>query len=192
MRALERLEADLRASGFHTEAREARAVLLDARLRDGSTGQARELIALDPTSPLSRLGRARLDLALGKDRDALENLRVLVGEARLPVDIRIQAHAHLAAALLRRGSVNEARMAAVVAAALLEVRHRSYLEDLRLHRILARVFRRVGEEGRSLSHRFAARRALRRLVRAASTPHEGMRLARQQWRTDRRIERVAG
>ena len=109
----------------------------------------------------------------------------------LPADLRASAYAHLADACVQQGREFQARQAAVAAAALLEVSHRSRANDARLHLILARVFARVGESGRAIGHRSMARRGMRKLVRAAADAQEGRRLVRRHWRSDPRPRRQA-
>ncbi len=185
LRLLERAERDLRAAGLDVDADVARAVLFDARLRAGNVEDAQRTLDGSRTVPTARLGRARLDLATGKPPgNASSTLEQLGADVSLSADLRALAYAHLADAHRRQEKLVEARESAVAAAALMEVRDRGHMDDLRIHRILARVFQRVGETGRAVGHRFAARRQLRALIRAASDPREGRRLARAQWRVD--------
>lgn len=190
MRLLERCEQELRAAGLEAEADEARALLFDARLRSGNMRSAAALLHDQPGAPSLRLGRARLDLVSGREPEASVSLERLACDPSLSIDLRTVAYGHLAEALLRQGRLREARAAAVSASALLEVQHRSRRDDLRTHRILARVFQGLGDEGRAAGHRAAARRHLRSLLAAAVNPRESLRLARAQWRTDPRRDAV--
>nr|MDJ0974501.1 hypothetical protein [Planctomycetota bacterium] len=154
---------------------------------------AAALLHDQPGAPSLRLGRARLDLVSGREPEASVSLERLASDPSLSIDLRTVAYGHLAEALLRQGRLREARAAAVSASALLEVQHRSRRDDLRTHRILARVFQEIGDEGRAAGHRAAARRHLRSLLAAAVNPRESLRLARAQWRTDprQRAARIA-
>ena len=183
---LERIERDLRAAGLQAEADAARIALFDVCLRSGESDRARTILKHLGSTPLRHLSEARLSLATGLDERALQQLSRLAADMDLPADVRAAAYAHLANAHVMRGKSFEARQAAVAGAALLEVTHRSRANDARLHLILARVFSRVGESGRSVGHRSMARRGMRRLVRAAADAREGRRLVRRYWRSDPR------
>lgn len=184
LRLLESAERDLRMAGLVAEADEARALLFDTRLRTRDMSAAEQLLRVNASAPRIRLGRARFDLVRGRDPEASVVLEALACDPSLSIDLRTVAYAHLAEALRRQGRLIEARAAAISASALLEVQHRSRRDDLRIHRILARVFQEVGDSGRAAGHRAAARRHLRTLLAGANDPREGLRLARAQWRLD--------
>jgi len=185
LRLLERAERDLRSAGLDFDADIARAVLFDTRLRAGNLQEAERTLNGSGSAPTARLGRARLELATGRATGVASTLLEQLGsDVSLSADLRALAYAHLADAYRRQERLVDACEAAVAAAALMEVRDRGRMDDLRIHRILARVFARVGESGRAVGHRFAARRQLRSLIRAAADPREGRRLARAQWRVD--------
>ena len=189
---LSRCEADLRTAGFEDEADRARAALVDARLRAGDADSAEAILPAGPAHAVERLAAARVDLAAGRSAEACATFELLGADASLPADLRAACYARLADALRREGSLSEARAAAVAASGLLQVGHRSRANDARLHEVLARVFRSVGELGRAVGHRSAARRDMRNLVRAARDPHERHRLMRAFWRRDPRPGREAG
>jgi hypothetical protein len=188
---LERCEADLRTAGFQEEADRARAALVDARLRAGDPARAAEILPPGPRMAVERLAEARLHLAAGRSADACTAFELLGSDAALPADLRAACYAHLADALRCAGRLSEARAAAVAAAALLQVRGRNRADDARLHGVLARVFRSVGEPGRYVGHRSAARRGVRSLLRAVRDPRARRRLVRSVWRPDPRPGRRA-
>jgi len=189
---LVRCERDLRSAGFTTEADRARAALLDARLRAGDSRSAEALLPVVSPQAVERLAAARLDLAAGRVEQACGALELLGADGRLAADVRAACYTHLADALRLRGRLAEARAAAVAASALLQVTRRSRADDTRMHDALARVFRDVGEHGRAVGHRSAARRGMRSLVRAVEDPREGRRLMRSVWRRDPRPNRKTG
>ncbi|MDJ0522386.1 MAG: AAA family ATPase [Planctomycetota bacterium] len=189
---LVRCERDLRGAGFEPEADRARAAIVDARLRRGDRERARAILSVGPEQAAERLAEARLDLASGRFAEACAGFELLAGDADLPADVRATCYAHLAEALRQRQRMPEARAAAVAASALLEVTRRSQADDARLHDVLARVFRDVGEHGRAVGHRSAARRGMRTLARAATGSHERRRLIRTFLRRDPRPQRKTG
>lgn len=191
LRVLERLAKDLEASGLKTEADECLRLLFDARLRGGAVEDAKGLLRGAASSPNVKLGAARIHLVEGSERTAMTRLEELAVDATLPLEVRLSAYVHLADAYRRQGKLGDAREAAILAAALMEVRARNRMDDLRIHRVLARVFQEVGDVGRAMGHRVAARKRLRSLVRAATDAREGRRLARAQWRTDPTPELVS-
>ncbi len=181
---LQRCESDLRMAGFEDEAERARAALVDARLRAGDADSAEAILPAGPAHAVERLAAARVALASGRRHEACATFELLGADASLPADLRAACYARLAEALRRDGSLTEARAAAVAASGLLQVEHRSRANDARLHEVLARVFRSVGEPGRAVGHRSAARRGMRTLIRAARDPRERRRLMRSFWRRD--------
>ncbi len=191
-RLLVRCERDLRSAGFAEEADRARAALVDARLRAGDSERAQEILPIGPAQAVEELAAARLHLAAGRMEEACAGFELLGADGRLPPDLRATCYAHLADALRMRGRLPEARAAAVAASALLQVTRRSRADDARLHDVLARVFRDVGEHGRAVGHRSAARRGMRALARATDNPRERRRLIRSFWRRDPRPGRNVG
>jgi tetratricopeptide (TPR) repeat protein len=189
---LVRCERDLRSAGFTTEADRARAALLDARLRAGDSSSARELLPAGLGPAAEQLAAARLDLTAGRFDEACARLELLGADGRLAADVRAACYTHIADALRMLGRLPEARAAAVAASALLQITRRSRADDARMHDALARVFRDVGEHGRAVGHRSAARRGMRSLVRAVEDPREGRRLMRSFWRRDPRPDRRTG
>ncbi len=189
---LARCEGDLRTAGFIDEADRARAALADARLRAGDPDRAEAILTPGPAHAVERLAAARVDLAVGRTGQACATLELLGADMSLPADLRATCYARLAEALRVEGSLSEARAAAVAAAGLLQVGHRSRANDARLHKVLARVFRGVGEDGRAVRHRSAARRGMRSLIRSASDPRERRRLMRSFWRRDPGPDRQVG
>lgn len=189
---LARCEADLRSAGFVDEADRARAALVDARLRAGDADSAEAMMPAGPAHAVERLAGARVDLAGGRTAQACATFELLGADGSLPADLRAACYARLAEALRRDGSLSEARAAAVAASGLLQVSRRSRANDARLHKVLARVFRGVGEDAWAVRHRSAARRRMRTLVRAAQDPRERRRLMRSFWRRDPRPDRQAG
>lgn len=191
-RMLVRCERDLRGAGLTQEADHARAAVVDARLRAGDRLSAAEILSVGPEQALERMAAARLDLAAGRLEMACAGLQELGADAGLEADVRATCYVHLAEALRLRGRLAEARAAAVAASALLEVTRRSRADDARLHDALARVFRDVGEHGRAVGHRSAARRGMRTLARATPDPQERQRLIRTFLRRDPRPEGLTG
>ncbi len=189
---LVRCERDLRSAGFEEEADRARAALVDASLRSGDAGRARDILPVGPQKAVGRMAAARLHMAAGRVEEACAGFELLGADTHLPVDLRATCYAHLADALRTAGRLEEARAAAVAASSLLEVTRRNRADDVRLHDVLARVFRGVGDDGRAVGHRFAARRGMRTLARAASDPRERRRLMRNVWRRDPRPGRDVG
>ena len=191
-RMLARCEADLRQAGFPEEADRARAALVDARLRAGDAIQAAQILPPGPERAVERLAAARLDLAAGEVAEACAALELLGSDACLPVALRAMCYAQLADALRWEGRLQEARGAAVAAAALLLVERRDRSEDIQLHAVLARVFRGVGDPARAVGHRSQARQRMRALLRTARTPREGRRLLRALHVREVTVDRRAG
>jgi predicted Zn-dependent protease len=125
-----------------------------------------------------------MDLASERPREASGRLERLLSDASLPIMLRISAYAYLASAKSQLDDASGAREAAIAASALLEVHGRSRMNDLRMHRLLARVYASLGDGGRAVSHRSAAKRCLRGLLDAVGDREEGLRMARAQWRLD--------
>ena len=184
VRLLERCERDLRSAGLVHDADMARSLLFEARFRSGDLEAAREILRIRPEAAHARLGQARLDLASDQPRDAAGRLELLLKDTSLPVMMRISAYAYLASAKSQLEDQEGARAAAIAASALLEVHGRSRMNDLRIHRLLARVYRSLGDGGRAVGHRSAAKRCLRGLLDAVGDREEGLRMARAQWRLD--------
>ncbi len=182
---------DLATAGFGEEAGMAQAALFDARLRAGRALRAEEALPVRGVAAPVRLAASRLAFASGRDAEACAVLEVLSADMRVAVHLRATAYTHLADGYLRAGELERARAAAVAASALLEAPFRSRAEDARLHRILARVFREVGEHGRAVGQRAAARRCMRVLARAVGSGAERRRLVRSFWRRDPRPDQVA-
>lgn len=189
---LARCEADLRTAGFADEADRARAALADARLRAGDADSAGAILAAGPAHALERFAAARVALAYGRTREACAAFELLGADVTLQADLRAACYARLADALRIDGQLTEARAAAIAAAGLLQVGQRSRANDARLHEVLARVFRGVGEHARAVGHRAAARRRMRTLMRAARDPRERRRLMRAFWCRDPRPRRKVG
>lgn len=181
---LERSESDLRASGLDAEADQALALLGEAKIQEGRFAEAAGLLPESAAAPALRLARARLQVARGREQEAMKSLDELSCDMSLPADQRAAAYVLLAQAACQLGRMRDVRRAGVAAAALLEVTHRSRANDARLHLLLARTFARAGESGRAAGHRRLARRAMRVLVRAAVDAEEGRRLVRAHWRAD--------
>jgi hypothetical protein len=184
---LERCERDLRAAGLESEANAARAALFDARMGAGDLVRAEEAREGAARPPEVLLRAARLDIVMRAEKRAVATLRALALDAALPADLRAAAYAHLADAQLSLGRGSDARAAAGAAAALLEVSRRSRAHDARIHRLLARVFREVGDDARAAGHRAAARRGVRLLVKAGQSAPERRRIARVELADDRRL-----
>jgi tetratricopeptide (TPR) repeat protein len=196
IRLLERCERDLRSAGLVHDADMARSLLFEAKFRSGDLAAAREVLRIRPQAAQARLGLARLELASERPQEGARRLELLLGDASLPIMLRISCYAHLASAKAQLDDAAGAREAAVAASALLEVHGRSRMNDLRMHRLLARVFQALGDGGRAVSHRSAAKRCLRSLLDAVGDREEGLRMARAQWRLDpgtraRRLPSVA-
>ncbi len=184
IRLLERCERDLRTAGLVHDADMARSLLFEARFRSGDLEAAREVLRIRPEAAQARLGQARLDLASDRPRDAAGRIELLLTDTSLPFMLRISCYAHLASAKSQLDESSGAREAAIAASALLEVHGRNRMNDLRIHRLLARVYYSLGDGGRAVSHRSAAKRCLRGLLDAVGDREEGLRMARAQWRLD--------
>jgi hypothetical protein len=182
--ALERGIEALEAAGDLDAAREARDTLADETLRGGDVAAAARCARLEADDPVARLQRARVLKLTGEARRAAALLEALGSDPAVPVDLRAEAFARLAEHEAAEDRPGDAARLAHAASALLEVRHRSRREDPRVHRMLSRVFRDVGERATAIRHRLEARRTLRLPRPAPGAPREQRRWARMLWRDD--------
>ncbi len=185
LEALDPAVRDLEAAGLREEAAEVRAALVDARLVIGDVAEAERLVGSleDPAALLAKARVARLKGQLG----ACTNILETVGrDPAVPADLRAEAFARLAELQVESHAGLEAVRTAQSASALLELPHRSRRQDARLHRLLARVYRGVGEPARSAEHRAASRRALQLPVPVRGTASERLRWIRARWSRDPR------
>jgi hypothetical protein len=160
--ALEALDPVLHAldvQGPREVAAEVRAIALDARLSQGDLAGA-ERLAQGGADGAARLAQARVLRLRGELDLCVRRLEDLGRDAAVPVELRAEAFARLAELQVEQSAADLAREAAQAAEALLELPHRSRQEDARVHRLLARAYRGVGEPARSARHRVAARLAL--------------------------------
>jgi tetratricopeptide (TPR) repeat protein len=185
LEALDGAVRDLEAAGLREEAAEVRTALVDARLVIGDVAEAERLMGTleDPSALLAKARVSRLKGQLGACTQILET----VGrDPTAPVDLRAEAFARLADLQVENHAEREAVRTAQSASALLELPHRSRRQDARLHRLLARVYRGVGEPARSAEHRAASRRALQLPQPVRGTASERLRWIRARWSRDPR------
>jgi hypothetical protein len=184
--ALAASAAQLEAAGLADLAREATVVAVDARLRIGDVA-ALEGVLASADDPRTRLAKARVLRLDGRPEACLALLEVVGRDPAAPVEVRAEAYARLAELQVEMDASEAARSAALAAEALLELPHRSREEDARVHRLLARAYRGVGEPARWARHRAAARLALH-LPPPDGTPwSERSRLVRARLGGDRRL-----
>jgi|GEM_PF-5014312 len=185
LEALDPVVRDLEAAGLREEAAEVRAAMVDARLVIGDVAEAERLVGtlVDPAALLAKARVARLKGQLGACTHILE---ALGHDPTAPVDLRAEACARLAELQVEGHAESEAAQTAQAASALLELPHRSRRQDARLHRLLARVYREVGEPARSAEHRAASRRALQLPLPVRGTASERLRWIRARWSRDPR------